>query len=163
MNKQIPGPKYTNKTNSRKKPKKIFPGPGLYDSEIAYEADYMKGPGFTKGKRKKSLQQLENTPGPGSYNYNPKGKWHGNAVIGTASRIAGQLLEETPGPGNYRFKKPEFNMPGVKIPQTGRKNDIIRSLYKPGPKYNIRLKHYGDNQRFGKEPKKSSIISNELL
>ena len=61
----------------------------------------MKGPGFTKGGRKKSLQ-LETTPGPGSYNSRFLGSWHGNAIIGSAPRISGDLIEETPGPGNYK-------------------------------------------------------------
>ena len=54
MTRKIPGVRYKDPSPKAKKSRKAFPGPARYDQELTYESDYMRGCGFTKGRRNKS-------------------------------------------------------------------------------------------------------------
>ena len=117
----MPGPKYVKIREVIVDPLSIFPGPARYEREIACESDYMKGRGFTKGRRGYSTTDLGKTPGPGKYKTKYIGNYHGNAIIGTAPRVSAELIEETPGPGNYRLNETLSDYRGM-IASTGRVN-----------------------------------------
>ena len=109
------------------------PGPGKYNSINLDIATSVMHPKYSFGREKRTIDNNNENPGPGSYLYKEYVGKEGNKYS-MGSKLESKSMELNPGPGQYEFNNYDIilkKMPDIKIGKAQRFSNIIQDS--PGP------------------------------